>query len=66
MERDLATFLAAGVLTREDSQALRAAVNQMCGELAANKAALATKLCDGFGIPDHLLAAPIAFDWQKI
>ncbi len=66
MERDLATFLAAGVLTRDDSQALRAAVNQMCGALAADRGALALKLCEGFGIPDHLLAAPIAFGWERM
>jgi acyl-CoA oxidase len=66
VERDLATFLAAGVLMRDDSQALRAAVNQLCSALAADRAALALRLCEGFAIPDHLLAAPIAFDWERM
>ena len=35
--------------------ALRAKINALCGQLAANGGALALALCDGFGIPDHLL-----------
>jgi len=23
-------------------------------------------MCEGFGVPDHLLQAPIAFNWQQI
>ena len=30
-----------------------------------NKGALIVKYCDAFGFPDHILQAPIAFDWTK-
>lgn len=49
--------------------ALRAAVNAQVRELAGGGAAGSAPilaLVNGFGIPDHLLAAPIAFDWRQI
>lgn len=46
--------------------AVRAQINRLCGQLSANSGKLALQLCEGFGIPDHLLQAPIAFDWQQI
>lgn len=66
VERSLAFHLASGSLSRADGVALRAATHALYGQLTANGAALALKLCDGWGIPDHLLQAPIAFDWRKI
>lgn len=51
---------AAGALSGEAMQGVRAKVNALCRELASNGGALARVLCDGFGIPDHLLQAPIA------
>lgn len=66
VERDLAFFLSAGAVSREDVPRLRAHVNGLCALLAADRAYLALKLCEGFGIPDHLLQAPIAFDWRKV
>lgn len=66
VERNLATYLAAGVLTGADAVAVRAAVNKACRQLGSNGAQPALVLCDAFGIPDHLLAAPIAFNWRTM
>ena len=41
-------------------------INALCGTLAQDGAALAIQLCDAFAIPDHLLRAPIAFDWKTM
>lgn len=45
---------------------VRQHVNKMCSQLAVDSGKLALLLCEGFGIPDHLLQAPIAFDWMQI
>lgn len=45
---------------------VRQQVNKLCGQLAADAGKLALLFCEGFGVPDHLLQAPIAFDWQQI
>ena len=46
--------------------AVRRQVNSLCSQLSADAGRLALLLCEGFGIPDHLLQAPIAFNWQQI
>lgn len=66
VERAAPFLLAAGALTGADMAALRAQINQLCGAFAADGARAALQLCDGFGIPEHLLWAPIASDWRKI
>lgn len=66
VERNLASYLAAGVLNGADAAALRAAVNKACRQLGGNGAKPALVLCEAFGIPDHLLAAPIAFNWRRM
>lgn len=66
VERNLASYLAAGVLNGADAAALRAAVNRACRQLGGNGAKPALVLCKGFGVPDHLLAAPIAFNWRTM
>jgi acyl-CoA oxidase len=67
VERAAAEYLAGGVLGAEDVAALRTAVNAACRALGSGgRAAPAVKLCDAWGIPDHLLEAPIAFDWRKL
>ena len=38
----------------------------LCSELSEGGGVIAVKLTAGFGIPDHLLQAPIAFDWRLI
>ncbi|KAL3161189.1 hypothetical protein ABBQ38_009556 [Trebouxia sp. C0009 RCD-2024] len=66
LERSMAHYLASGVLQGSHATAVRAQINRLCGQLSANSGRLALQLCEGFGIPDHLLQAPIAFDWQQI
>ena len=46
--------------------AVRTHINKLCAQLAADAGKLALLMCEGFGIPDHLLQAPIAFNWQQI
>ena len=46
--------------------AVRLQINKLCTQLAADAGKLALLMCEGFGIPDHLLQAPIAFNWQQI
>jgi acyl-CoA oxidase len=46
-------------------KAVHAKANALCRELGAGNGRLALALCDGFGIPDHLLQAPIAIgNWR--
>jgi len=41
-------------------------VNDICKTLAADGGRVALELCAGFGIPEHLIQAPIASDWRSI
>jgi acyl-CoA oxidase len=66
VEKRQSSLLAAGVIGAADVAALRQAVNDACKELGGNGAKPALRLCEGFAIPDHLLQAPIAFDWRSI
>ncbi|HET6815789.1 MAG TPA: acyl-CoA dehydrogenase [Mycobacteriales bacterium] len=56
LERDRAWFLEHGRLTPARSKAIITAVNELCVELRPH----AELLVDAFGIPDEVLAAPIA------
>ena len=66
VHKDVAFFLANGCLSARDSETLRGALHAAYGALAANNGDLALRLCDGFGIPEKLLLAPIAKDWTSI
>ena len=66
VERAAPFLLASGVLTGAEMAELRTQINELCAALAANSARAALQLCGGFGIPEHLLWAPIASDWRKI
>lgn len=67
LQRAAAFYLAAGAANRADVAALRAAAADLYGQLTAGgPRCAAVALCDGFGVPDHLLQAPIAFDWRKV
>lgn len=59
-------YLEAGLLSGADAAALRHSINVACKQLGSNGAVPALKLCEAFGIPDHLLAAPIAFNWRAM
>lgn len=60
VERDLAWFLAEGVLTPQQGRAVVAAARELCRDLSAQM----LTLVEAFGIPEHLVAAPIAGDWE--
>ncbi|KAF6252133.1 acyl-CoA dehydrogenase/oxidase [Scenedesmus sp. NREL 46B-D3] len=67
VEARLARYLQVGLLNGADAAALRLAVNAACRQLGGGgPAAPALKLCEAFGIPEHLLAAPIAKNWREI
>ncbi|CAK0741867.1 hypothetical protein CVIRNUC_001356 [Coccomyxa viridis] len=66
VERNLAFFLAAGVMDGSHAAGVRAAVNSACAVLSADGGWAALRLAESFGIPDHCLQAPIAFDWRQI
>ena len=66
--RSAAVHLSRGALCPRGFAALREARNAACSLLCSGgEDAPALKLADGFGIPEHLIAAPIATgDWRKI
>lgn len=55
----------AGALSPEGMAHVHASVKALCRQLGAGNGRLALALCEGFGIPPHLLHAPIAVgDWR--
>lgn len=66
VERGMAFYLASGAATGAHAEGVRAAVNTACAALSADGGWAALRLAEGFGIPDHCLQAPIAFDWRQI
>ena len=66
VERSMAVLLANRALAPEAAPAVRHAVNADCAALSASGGRPALQLCESFGIPDHLLLAPIAFNWMSI
>ena len=57
-------YLSGGALPAGSLPGLRAAVIALCSRLMAD--GVLWELCNGFGIPDHCLQAPIAFDWRLL
>ena len=68
VERGAAFYLGAegAGFTGAHARAVRSAVNAACAALAADGGRLALRLAEGFGLPDHCIEAPIAFDWRQI
>ena len=67
VEGGVETYLAGGALPGSALRPLRARVNALCAELAAGGGRRALQLCDGFGVPGHLLQAPIALQgWRSL
>jgi acyl-CoA oxidase len=62
LERDRAWFLEHGRLTPARSKAVITTVNELCGRLRPH----AETLVDAFGIPDEVLAAPIALGAEAV
>ncbi|KAJ1977684.1 hypothetical protein H4R35_002202 [Dimargaris xerosporica] len=61
LETDLAWFLTHGFMTPSQGQAVSPLVRQGISVLAPQ----ALHIVNGFGIPDTLLNAPIALDWER-
>ena len=59
IEADLAWFVTEGVLSKRCGKTVPQKVRTLCDKLASSS----ELLCDGFGIPEHMLYAPIAGDW---
>jgi len=60
VERDLAWFVCEGVLGPAAAREAAAAARALCAEVGADM----LPYCEAFGIPEHLVAAPIAADWE--
>jgi len=61
LDRDLAWFLVQQMLSPEEGKATKVRLSELCKELAPQ----ALNLVDAFGVPDHIVQAPIALDWEK-
>jgi acyl-CoA oxidase len=60
VESNMATYLEYGVFGSKAPSSVQKQLKSLCEYFAATDASVALSLCDGFGIPDHLLQAPIA------
>jgi acyl-CoA oxidase len=61
LEADLGWLLTEGVLPVPVGRIIPDRIRALCKELAPSS----QRLVNCFGIPDHLIAAPIASDWVK-
>ncbi len=61
LETDLAWFLEHKLLSPAQAESVLELNRQMCAELTPH----ALSLIDAFGLPEEVLAAPIAGDWVK-
>ena len=59
IEKDLGWFCSHEVMTPRPGRRLEEFSQQLCRDIAPH----ALELCESFGIPDHMLPAPIANDW---
>ena len=60
VERDLAWFLTEGVLSAAQGKEVLASARRACADVGADM----LPFCEAFGIPEHLVCAPIAADWE--
>jgi len=61
IEADLPYFIQSGLLSVEQGEQALEANRKLCAEIAP----LSMDLIDAFGLPEEVLAAPIASDWVK-
>ena len=61
LETSIGWYVGNGVVSASTAGRVSALVRQAVSELAPQ----AINLVDSFGIPEHLLRAPIAHDWRK-
>jgi len=61
LEADLAWFMCEGLLRPEVAARVAPKARELCATLSGQW----QTLVEGLGVPDHLVAAPIAADWTK-
>lgn len=67
IEKDLGTFVVLGTLGSKCAEGVREQLISHCNGLVdAQDGSILLQVCDAFGLPDHLLHAPIAFNWSKL
>jgi acyl-CoA oxidase len=66
VEKHAAFFLMNGILDRNGVVLVSGCIDGICSKWGSNGARPALSLCDAFRIPDHLIRAPIAFDWRQM
>ena len=67
IEAGMTTYLEHGALPGQAVSSIRQSIHTLCSYFVSSNASIAHSLCDAFGIPDHLLQAPIAVDtWHNI
>merc|ERR1712215_445506 len=59
LEKDLPTFLSAGLLNAAQAESALTINRRLCAELAPHSLAL----IESFGLPEEMLQSPIAADW---
>jgi acyl-CoA oxidase len=59
LEKDLSTFIAAGLLNTSQADQVLEINRRLCAELTPNSLAL----IEAFGLPEEMLQSPIASDW---
>eukprot|EP00179_Madagascaria_erythrocladioides_P024190 CAMPEP_0198335816 /NCGR_PEP_ID=MMETSP1450-20131203/20562_1 /TAXON_ID=753684 ORGANISM="Madagascaria erythrocladiodes, Strain CCMP3234" /NCGR_SAMPLE_ID=MMETSP1450 /ASSEMBLY_ACC=CAM_ASM_001115 /LENGTH=623 /DNA_ID=CAMNT_0044040505 /DNA_START=93 /DNA_END=1964 /DNA_ORIENTATION=- len=62
LEKDSAFFLSTGSVSPKQAIAIHDRCNELCRSLGQDRGALLLQLCDGFGIPEQFITAPIARD----
>mmetsp|Transcript_18698 Transcript_18698/g.47219 ORF Transcript_18698/g.47219 Transcript_18698/m.47219 type:complete len:644 (-) Transcript_18698:24-1955(-) len=61
MELDIGWFVTEGLVAPSAGREVPARIRSLCADLSAHT----QQIIAAFGIPDHLVAAPIAADWEK-
>ena len=61
IQNNLSDLILSGLITVEQGKAVREEFNNLCDAVSE----IAPELVEAFGIPEELLSAPIARDWQE-
>ncbi|KAJ8907785.1 hypothetical protein NDN08_007889 [Rhodosorus marinus] len=65
MERNAVFYVCDGVIDADGLENLRRRVNDQCNVVSGADGERLNILCEGFGIPEHLITAPIAKGWRE-
>eukprot|EP00186_Timspurckia_oligopyrenoides_P000476 CAMPEP_0182444638 /NCGR_PEP_ID=MMETSP1172-20130603/3029_1 /TAXON_ID=708627 /ORGANISM="Timspurckia oligopyrenoides, Strain CCMP3278" /LENGTH=555 /DNA_ID=CAMNT_0024640247 /DNA_START=241 /DNA_END=1908 /DNA_ORIENTATION=- len=67
VENHLEFYLARdAIVPAKDSLQIHSQINAICAQISANNGQILLELCNGFGIPEQFITAPIAHDWTLI